>query len=81
MICFQQSLTDIEIESETEYECEESVQWLKNSSHPWETVEQKWGETKRSRLRQLQDITIHEYFKEYPALQQPNGYLLVNLIL
>jgi hypothetical protein len=44
-------------------------------------VEEKWRETADYRYKLLQSgkNTIADYFKEFPALQQPEGYTLVNI--
>ncbi|XP_055919725.1 uncharacterized protein LOC129951543 [Eupeodes corollae] len=56
---------------------EEDLEWLRNSSHPWQTVEEKWEKTINARLRLLTTFTITNYFDEYPALKNGLGYKLL----
>lgn len=68
------SLTDDEDEH-----LKDHITWLKNSSDPWTTVEEKWNATRKLRLRRLRQVTIDEYLREFPALQKPTGYKLVSI--
>ncbi|CAG9822214.1 unnamed protein product [Phaedon cochleariae] len=58
---------------------EEQMQWLKNSTDPWATVEVYWEITRSARMHILskEDMTINEYFSMLPCLQKPAGYLLL----
>lgn len=56
-----------------------NLEWLRNSSHPWETTEEKWEKTRNARFNRLQDMSIGQYYEEYPALKKASGYKLVIL--
>lgn len=62
--------------------CQEKLTWLKNSVEPWHMVEEYWMATNKIRLEPIklgvEELTIEEYFRTYPALQQPTGYTLVS---
>lgn len=62
-------------------EIPDAILWLKSSSEPWSTVIQKWTETTQTRLNLSKDLPISQYFKEYPALRKPLGYVLVSFNL
>ncbi|XP_061717507.1 uncharacterized protein LOC133525234 isoform X1 [Cydia pomonella] len=62
---------------EQEEDIPDAILWLKNSSEPWSTVLQKWTETTRTRLNLSKELSISQYFKEYPALKKPTGYVLL----
>ncbi|KAK0071820.1 hypothetical protein PV325_012306, partial [Microctonus aethiopoides] len=59
-----------------EEEIPDAIVWLKNSSEPWSTVLQKWTETARIRLSLSKELSISQYFDEYPALKKSTGYIL-----
>lgn len=59
---------------------DDNILWLQNSSDPWVTVEAKWKETTLIRLTKIiSNKTIDDYFRMFPALQKPLGYVLVSL--
>lgn len=65
---------------------EKDLLWLKNSTQPWNLVEEKWKETAKQRIRNLhhnQDNqhTVESYLNTYPALRTPQGYTLVSIFL
>ena len=66
---------------EHENENSDAILWLKNSSEPWSTVVQKWTETTQTRLNLSKELSISQYFKEYPALRKSTGYVLVSIYL
>jgi len=60
---------------------EENLNWLRNSSDPWDLVEINWNLTSSFRLKRLMSQcgpSIAEYMTEFPCLKKPAGYLLVS---
>lgn len=58
------------------------MNWLHNSSDPWNIVEKYWISTANTRLKKLMSKygpTIAEYMEEFPALRKPAGYTLVSV--
>jgi hypothetical protein len=55
--------------------------WLKNNVDPWKSVEEKWADTADHRLNRIQcgKGEIADYFKDFPALKQSQGYTLVSI--
>lgn len=61
---------------------EDNLNWLRNSSDPWNIVENHWITTANTRLKKLMSKdgpTIAEYMKEFPSLSKPAGYTLVSM--
>eukprot|EP00102_Acyrthosiphon_pisum_P026408 XP_016663618.1 PREDICTED: uncharacterized protein LOC100575322 isoform X2 [Acyrthosiphon pisum] len=59
---------------------EENLNWLRNSSDPWDLVEINWNLTSSYRLKRLMSQdgpSIAEYMTEFPCLKKPAGYLLI----
>lgn len=59
---------------------EENLNWLRNSSDPWDLVEINWNLTSSFRLKRLMSQdgpSIAEYMTEFPCLKKPAGYLLI----
>lgn len=56
----------------------ELASWLENSKEPWNIVAEYWEETWCFRKRLLENIQTGDYYKKYPALQEPLGYTLVS---
>lgn len=57
---------------------EENLQWLRNSSGPWDLVEINWNLTVTVRLKKLitQDgPSIAEYMAEFPCFKKTTGYV------
>lgn len=52
--------------------------WLRNNREPFNTCLNYWQATSSIRIRDCQSTTILDYFKQFPALKQPLGYLLVS---
>ncbi|XP_031327289.1 uncharacterized protein LOC116159847 [Photinus pyralis] len=57
-------------------ELQELDTWLRNNVMPWNLVIENWQKTLR--IRQKFE-TIDTYFRDYPSLRQPSGYLLLEL--
>lgn len=64
--------------SELSLDTEEYIVWLKNNLEPFPQVQDYWTKTFSKRTELL--ININDYFKTYPALNHPLGYLLVSSI-
>lgn len=66
---------------ETAESVETYTLWLKNSCHPWITVEVYWEHTRKARLQKFANsqMTISEYFGEFKALEQQAGQFLVRI--
>ncbi|KAK0073267.1 hypothetical protein PV326_013586, partial [Microctonus aethiopoides] len=58
-----------------EEEIPDAIVWLKSSSEPWSTVLRKWIETARIRSNLSKELSIFQYFVEYPALKKSTGYI------
>ncbi|KAL4720806.1 hypothetical protein ACJJTC_006795 [Scirpophaga incertulas] len=60
---------------------QQNLQWLKNSTEPWELVEKKWHATATFRTTELKtsDKSVAQYMAEFPVLQKPAGYQLLLL--
>jgi len=61
---------------------EDNLNWLHNSSDPWNIVENNWIITANTRLKKLMSQdgqTIAEYMAEFPSLRKPAGYTLVSM--
>lgn len=60
---------------------DDDIAWLKSSSDPWTLVLAKWKGTLQKRLKELRDsdYSVEQYFKDYPALQKPQGCTLVGI--
>lgn len=59
---------------------EDNLNWLHNSSDPWNIVENNWIITANTRLKKLMSQdgqTIAEYMAEFPSLRKPAGYTLI----
>ncbi|KAL4710059.1 hypothetical protein ACJJTC_016461 [Scirpophaga incertulas] len=58
---------------------QENLSWLKNNVEPWETVEKNWQATEAFRINKIKagEGRIEDYFNDYPALQQQQGYTLL----
>lgn len=66
----------------TRSQIEDSLNWLHNSSDPWDLVEQNWSQTALVRLKTQMSKDgqlISSYMTEYPALKKPTGYFLVSI--
>lgn len=63
---------------------DDQIEWLNNSSDPWNLVEKYWSITTNKRLKNIlnsnskDDIILSDYMKTFPALKKPAGYNLVN---
>lgn len=60
---------------------QDSLQWLRHSSEPWQIAENKWQLTTSARLSRMLSAdgpTIQEYFEDYKCLKKPLGYCLVS---
>lgn len=55
-----------------------SLVFLQSCVHPWDTVLDHWNKTFRLRWEDRDLLSIAEYFKKYPALQQARGFTLVS---
>lgn len=60
---------------------DDDIEWLKSSSDPWTLVLVKWKGTLQKRLKKLResDYSVEQYFKDFPALQKPQGCSLVGI--
>lgn len=78
---FSESLHSLKVE-EHSLTVIDNLNWLRNSSDPWDLVEKNWTVTAITRLKKLMSKdgqSIAEYMAEYPALKTPSGYLLVSM--
>lgn len=56
----------------------DKLRWLENSVEPWTLVQDYWIDTATYRLKEINTRgAVSDYMKQYPALQQPQGYKLV----
>lgn len=63
---------------------EDNLNWLRNSSDPWDLVEKNWISTANTRLKKLmskdgQSISEYTRMAEFPCLRKPTGYILVSI--
>lgn len=61
---------------------EDTLNWLRNSTDPWNIVEKNWIISAINRLKKLMSKdgqTISEYMEEFPSLRKPTGYRLVSM--
>lgn len=56
---------------------ENSLDFVKNHTHPWWDVKDNWQKCRQSREIILNTYNTSEYFKIFPALSIANGYELV----
>lgn len=78
---FSPQVTQFRSDKSSEDCVEENLLWLRNSYEPWDLVQTNWKITVHARLQRLMSSygpTISDYFREFPALRQPSGYLLVS---
>lgn len=68
-------------EESTDESTAEKLLWLRNNRDPFATCLDYWKETIPQRLREIPDTIICEYYKEYPILKHPLGYLLVSKLI
>jgi len=73
-------LENVSKEKLDEEEFKEDLTWLHNSCDPWHIVQTKWSHTTRIRVQKLLNCeqSVGNYLTEFPALQKPEGYLLVS---
>ncbi|XP_047986882.1 uncharacterized protein LOC125233141 isoform X2 [Leguminivora glycinivorella] len=69
----------MQLQDHLESDINEKLLWLKNCCDPWETVEDYWTITAKTRLTRLQsnEYTIQQYFSEFKPLNQPGGIFLL----
>lgn len=82
-IYFPEALRSLNVEHNLTV-IDDNLNWLRNSSDPWDLVEKNWAITATTRLKKLMSKdgqSIAEYMAEYPALKKPTGYLLVSVIV
>jgi len=82
-IYFPEALRSLNVEHNPTV-IDDNLNWLRNSSDPWDLVERNWAVTATTRLKKLMSKdgqSIAEYMAEYPALKKPTGYLLVSVIV
>lgn len=66
---------------------DDQLNWLHNSSDPWDMVEKYWTITRSNRLKSVLDpnskdlLSISDYMTKFPALKKPAGYILVGILL
>lgn len=74
------ALPDENFVTETEQDIKELLGFLKTNSEPYEKILEYWKKTSSQRLQDLskkENYSIHDYFKEYPALKGPKGNFLI----
>lgn len=78
----EKNLESIIIDPNMSLNSEEYILWLKNNNEPFVQVCEYWQKTFSQRTNNNLINSIGEYFKTFPCLNQPLGYLLVrhNLI-
>lgn len=58
----------------------EHKKWLSSRTEPWQIVIEKWQQTYS--LRQNQNCqTVHDFFAEWPILEDLRSDILVNIYL
>lgn len=64
---------------------EDPLAWLKNSSDPWDMVEDFWNVTRSYRIQEEINSktkkSVGDYMKDFPCLKKPSGYTLVRFYI